>query len=122
MVNIVLDAGAEEISALNEEGQVLGSLRYTHPEDSSKDRNIVLYWLYVEPPYRRRGIGSALLNFAQSNLTYTWLFLWTAQEMEESLSYPIYVKMGFEQLTYMPDYYAPSVGTRQFGYKKLSVP
>ena len=102
--------------------QELGYLKFSFPSDAAKDRNVVIDYIYVKPQYRRRGIATLLLGkFLGLYKNKVWVSLWTGRLAEKDGSWFLYKKLGFGQLAFQADYYAPGVGTRLFA-KRLSPP
>lgn len=85
--------------------------------DETRDRNIYICNLWVHPDYRRQGIAKKLIERCL-DLPFTWCFLWTGRETEETGSYALYEKCGFKELARLDDYYAPGVPTRLYGLRK----
>ena len=98
---------------------IVGHLKYTYPNDASVNpktyeaRNIEIDEVFVNPLFRRNGIGSKMLKFIE-NKNPVWISLWTSKEMAENKSSKFYKSNGFKEAYYQPDYYEKGIGTTLF--------
>lgn len=98
----------------------VGYLNFGYAADASRGRNIGISYMYVRPEFRRKGIGSKMLNFLIINKPKAvWLSLWTGKEIEKLKAADFYLKNGFKKLAHQEDYYEKGVGVTLFA-KKIS--
>ncbi len=109
----------DKIIALDGKKQI-GYLNFCYAEDSSQRRNIEIPYMYVNPEYRKQGIGSKMLKFLIENKPkITWLSFWTGKEIEKTKGTNFYLKNGFKKLAYHADYYEKGIGMTLFA-KRIS--
>jgi len=101
-------------------GKPVGYLNFDYVGDASKNRNIGISYMYVNPKYRRLGIGSKMLKFLITKKPkVTWLSFWTGKEIEKNKGTGFYLKNGFKKLAHQADYYEKGIGTTLFA-KRIS--
>ena len=93
----------------------IGYLNFDYADDASKKRNIEISYMYVNPNYRKMGIGSKMIEFLIKNKpTVIWISLWTGKEIEKIKATDFYLKNKFKKLAYQEDYYEKGIGTTLF--------
>jgi GNAT superfamily N-acetyltransferase len=90
--------------AISVEGKVIGTVGlYKQSWKRNNDNILWLGWFGVHPSYRRRGIGSMLLNFAVSEAKKKKareLRLYTSREENEMPAHRLYKKYNFRESAY----------------------
>ena len=69
--------------------QVVGFLRFGRNKKGYNDNYAEIYALYIDKDYQRKGIGTALINFAFENLTpnYKYVLISTLVQNDANLFY-----------------------------------
>lgn len=101
------------IAVLNK--KIIGYLNFHHPGDASFKRNIEISYLTVKTPYRKEGIGSAMIEYLiKKHPKITWISLWTSRGIETVQGLDFYIRNGFKRAFYQEDYYKPGIGATLF--------
>lgn len=99
-------------------GKGIGHLNFCTPTDTARGRNVELVYVEIQKKYRGQGYGTQLIKaFMEDHKDCVWISLWTSEELERAKGWKVYNRLGFKQLAYQADYYAPGIGTRLFAYK-----
>jgi GNAT superfamily N-acetyltransferase len=88
--------GPEESFVLLDDDRPVGTASLSHDDLASRrDLTPWLAGVYVEPPYRGRGHGSALVRRVEAfalaaSVPTLWLYTWTAE--------PLYARLGWQRV------------------------
>lgn len=99
--------------------KVIGYLNYNYANDASGKRNIEISYMYIDPKFRRKSIGSKLLTWFISHFInkVAWITLWTGKNIEKTGGTSFYIRNGFVKLAYQENYYEKGIGTTLFAKK-----
>jgi len=93
--NILNQNENNHIYVYEEDSKILGVIRFGKPDDESANYNSEIHVLYVEPSFKRKGIGTKLFDFARTyfiNNNTTDMIIWCLRNNIPSIKF--YEKMG----------------------------
>ena len=93
--NILNQNEINHIYVYEEDNKIFGVIRFGKPDNELSNYNSEIHVLYVEPSFKRKGIGTKLFNFAKKYFiekNTTDMIIWCLKNSIPSIKF--YEKMG----------------------------